>query len=214
MHLPDGILPLPVTLAGYGASILITAFCLRQIRRRPDPHAEVPRAALLTAAFFVASLIHFPVPPASVHLILNGLLGVVLGWFAFPAILVGLLLQAVMFGHGGLTTLGINGLVLGIPALVASAFFQVHRLWPPSSRRRAAVFCAFLSGMLGIALAVVLFSTMLLQFLPVYLDASLERSALLALALAYSPVMILEGLLAAGLIAFFLRVAPGFLGLR
>lgn len=211
MHLPDGILPLPLTLGGYAASILIAAYCLRRIRRMPDPYQEVPRAALLTAAFFIASLVHFPLPPVSVHLVLNGLLGVILGWFAFPAILVGLFLQAVMFGHGGLTTLGINGLVLGLPALVAFGFFRLHRLWPVAGRRRAAVVAGFIAGAGGIALAVALFGLALFSHLPAHLDPTVERMAFLALAMAYLPVMVLEGVLAAVLVAFFLRAGPELL---
>ena len=74
-------------------------------RNRPGREG-VPKASLLTAAFFVASWIHIPVPPTSVHLVLNGLVGAALGYYAFPAILIGLFFQAVMFQHGGLTTPG------------------------------------------------------------------------------------------------------------
>ncbi len=124
MHIPDGILPLPITLGGYAASISICWLCIRATNKREDPWADIPKAALLTAAFFVASLIHIPIPPASVHLVLNGLLGALLGVFAFPAILIGLFLQAVMFGQSGLTTLGVNGVILGLPALAAAGVFQ------------------------------------------------------------------------------------------
>jgi cobalt/nickel transport system permease protein len=44
---------------------------------------------VLSATFFVASLIHVPVGPSSVHLIMSGLAGLVLGWTAFPALFVG-----------------------------------------------------------------------------------------------------------------------------
>ena len=127
MHIPD-ILPAPVAIAGYGLTGLTTWLCLKRIDRLPDPQAQVPKASLLTAAFFVASWIHVPTPLASVHFILNGLLGVLLGWFAFPAILIGLLFQAVMFQHGGLSTLGVNALVMGIPALMAHFTFQMGRI--------------------------------------------------------------------------------------
>src|SRR5260370_37530133 len=86
---------------------------------------EIPRIALLTAAFFVVSLIHVPVPglPTSAHLLCNGLLGVVLGRRAALAIPIGLLLQAVLLQHGDLTTLGGNTCVMGLPALVAWELF-------------------------------------------------------------------------------------------
>jgi cobalt/nickel transport system permease protein len=126
VHIPDGILPAQVCAAGYAITGLATWYSLRQINRKPDPTAEIPKASLLTAAFFVASSIYIPIPPASVHLILNGLLGVVLGYFAFPAILIGLLFQALVIGHGGLTTLGVNAAMMGIPALLAYHIFQLR----------------------------------------------------------------------------------------
>lgn len=203
MHTPDGILPLPVTLAGYGAAIGIAALCVRRIRAREDPRAEVPRAALLSAAFFVAALIHVPLPPVSVHLTLNGLLGVVLGWFAFPAILIGLFLQAVMFGHGGLTTLGVNAVIMGVPALAAAALFRL--------RPRGDPVMGFVAGSGAVALSVLLFAVILLTNLPAHLDAGMERRAVAALALAHLPPILLEGVLTAMLVAFFRRVSPAFL---
>jgi cobalt/nickel transport system permease protein len=127
MHIPD-ILPASVAITGYGLTGLTTWACLKRINRLPDPQAQVPKASLLTAAFFVASWIHIPTPIASVHFILNGLVGVLLGWFAFPAILIGLLFQAILFQHGGLSSLGVNALIMGLPSLIAHGLFQVGRL--------------------------------------------------------------------------------------
>ena len=85
MHIPDGILPVTVCAAGYAATAAATWYSLRKINEQENPQASVPKAAMLTAAFFVASWIHIPIPPTSVHLVLNGLLGVLLGYYAFPA---------------------------------------------------------------------------------------------------------------------------------
>ena len=115
MHIPDGVLPVSVTAGGYAATVAITWYSVHKINQKENPREDIPKAALLAAAFFVASLIHIPVPPTSVHLVLSGLLGVTLGYFAFPAILIGLFFQAVMFQHGGLTTLGINAVISRLP---------------------------------------------------------------------------------------------------
>lgn len=203
MHIPDGILPLPVTLAGYAAATGVAALCIRRIRARADPRAEVPRAALLSAAFFVASLIHIPLPPLSVHLTLNGMLGVVLGWFAFPAILVGLFLQAVMFGHGGLTTLGVNAVIIGLPALVAAALFRL--------RPGGGAVTGFVVGATAVALSVLLFAAILLLNLPAHLDAGMERWAIAVLAIAHLPTIVVEGLLTAMMVVFLQRASPAFL---
>ena len=85
---------------------------------------------MLAAAFFVASSIQIPLPPASLHLIFSGLLGAVLGYYAFLAILIGLFFQALFLGHGGFSTLGLNAIIIGVPALVGHAIFQLKR-WLP-----------------------------------------------------------------------------------
>lgn len=210
MHIPDGILPLPVTLGGYAASMALAWFCIRKIKQREDPRRDVPKAALLTAAFFVASLIHIPIPSASIHLALNGLLGVLLGWFAFPAILIGLFFQAVMFGHGGLTTLGVNGVILGLPALAAFALFRM-RDWSGAPTPRKNMAFAFLAGASAICLSVALFSVILFTNMPAHMSAVAEQRAVLTLMAAHVPLMVLEGLISAMLVAFFLRIRPDIL---
>ena len=211
MHIPDGILPLPVTLAGYAASAGVVAWCLHKISQRGDPRESIPKAALLAAAFFVASLIQIPIPPASVHLVLGGLLGVVLGYFAFPAILVALFFQAVMFGHGGLTTLGVNGITLGFPALLAAFMFRLYARAPNPGKARAALF-GFVAGAGATALSVALFALFLFYTIPAHLDAALERSAIFTLILAHIPVMLVEGVATAFIVVYLRQTKPQLLG--
>src|SRR5207302_7243319 len=70
------------------------------------------------------SLIHIRVGPTSIHLLLTGLVGVLLGPRAPLAIFVGLLLQAFLIGHGGYYTLGVNTCVMTLPALLALGIFH------------------------------------------------------------------------------------------
>src|SRR5262245_12978314 len=134
VHISDGVLTAPWLLGGFviTAALALGAVAidaLRSFRRgRPVREEEIARVALLTAAFFVASLIHVPLGPTRVHLLLNGLLGVLLGWRAALAIPVGLFLQAALFGHGGFSTLGINSCVMTLPALLSWGLFAL--LWP------------------------------------------------------------------------------------
>jgi cobalt/nickel transport system permease protein len=213
MHIPDGILPLPVTLGGYAVSIGVAWYCVRKINQRTDPREDVPKAALLTAAFFAASLVQIPLPPASVHFVLGGLLGTVLGIFAFPAILIGLFFQAVMFGHGGLTTLGTNGVILGLPALLAAAVFQLHKRTSCPSGRRTAV-CGFVAGAGATAISVVLFALILVFSIPAHLDAAVERSALMLLMLSHIPLVLVEGVATAFIVVYLQRVKPQLLGYK
>lgn len=212
MHIPDGILPATVAAGGYAVTGLATWYSLRKIDQAENPRANVPKAALLTAAFFVASWIHIPVPPTSVHLVLNGLLGVILGWFAFPAILIGLLFQAIMFQHGGLTTLGVNAAMMGIPALIAFGIFQLRLRVANRESERASAFFGFVAAAMGFGLSVVIFYVLLITTIPADLNVAAESAATGALALAHIPVMLIEGGLTAMLVVFLMRVKPELLG--
>ncbi|QDZ39720.1 cobalt transporter CbiM [Euhalothece natronophila Z-M001] len=209
MHIPDGIVPPTVTITGYAITGGLTWFSLRQINRFSNPTEEIPKASLLTAAFFVASLIHVPVPPSSVHLVLNGLMGVVLGYFAFPAILIGLFFQAVFFQHGGLSTLGINAVIMGLPAILAYHFFQLrHRF------RESAFWLngfAFVAGMGGLVISALIFTGIIITTLPAEIDAEMEQNALLLALVAYSILSVIEGFFTTLLVSFFYRVKPELL---
>jgi cobalt/nickel transport system permease protein len=209
MHIPDGILPATVCAAGYALTAGATAYSLRKIDQKEDPQEGVPKAALLTAAFFVASWIHIPIPPTSVHLLLIGLMGVVLGYYAFPAILIGLFFQAVMFQHGGLSTLGVNTLVFGIPALVSYHTFRLgKRIGKGHPRPGIIGLFGFIAGFAGVGLAAGLAIGVLLPSIPSYLDVGAEQAAILAIGISHVPLMIVEGVLTAFVVTFLQRVKP------
>ncbi len=86
-HIPDGVLSAPVLIGGAVATLAAVSFATRRL-----DYDRIPQAAMLAAAFFVASLLSVPVGPSSVHPILNGLMGIMLGWTAVPAILMALLM--------------------------------------------------------------------------------------------------------------------------
>ncbi|WP_354636348.1 cobalt transporter CbiM [Planktothricoides raciborskii] len=207
MHIADGILPAKVCIGGYAIAGLATWYSLRQINRQKNPQQGIPKASLLTAAFFVASGISIPIPPASVHFVLNGLLGTILGYYAFPAILIGLFFQGQMFGHGGLTTLGVNATMMGIPAILAYHIFQLRYLFREQKPVITSIF-AFMSGAIGLGLALMIFFILVISNLPAELDNLTERSALYGLMLSHIPLIMIEGIFTAMLVMFLQRVKP------
>jgi cobalt/nickel transport system permease protein len=150
MHISDGVLDSRVIIGGYVAAAGLTAVTLRLVRRE-----EVPKIAVMGAAFFVSSLLHFKVGVTSVHLTLAGLVGIVLGFPSVLALLAGLFFQAVMFQHGGLSTLGVNTVIFAVPALLASlAFTGFGRLTGgrPTLQSIAAGVISALAVMMGAAM--------------------------------------------------------------
>jgi len=191
---PEGI---AVLCVGAAATAAGTALGLRQM-----DYERVPRVAIASSAFFVISLIHVPLGVSSVHLVLNGLVGLILGWAAFPALLIALLLQAVIFGHGGLLALGINTLTMGLPAVVC--YYLFHR----------AVVCqhdaiAFSAGLAAGALAVLLAALLTASAL----WATGEAFELLAKAVLglYLAVAVVEGLITGSVVVFLRKVRPELL---
>lgn len=139
-------------------------------------------------------------------------MGVVLGYYAFPAILIGLFFQAVMFGHGGLTTLGVNAAMMGIPALLASHLFRLYPRFERSLKPNWAIaFFAFLAGAFGLGVAALIFLVIIITTIPAGFDAATEQTAVYGLTIAHVPLMIIEGIFTAMLVLFLRRVKPELL---
>lgn len=122
VHLSDGVLS-PAVCAACGAMLLAVLY----LHGRRMGEDEIPRVGVLTAALFVASQLHLPVGFGSVHLLLNGLAGLLLGERVAVAVATAIVLQALLFAHGGLTTIGVNALVLTAFALHARFVYAVGR---------------------------------------------------------------------------------------
>ncbi|MCL2933918.1 MAG: cobalt transporter CbiM [Trichodesmium sp. MAG_R03] len=212
MHISEGILPAQLSISGYGFTSLITWYSLRKINRLANPQASIPKASLLTAAFFVASSIHIPMPIGSVHLVLNGLLGAVLGYYAFPAILIGLFFQGIMFGHGGLTTLGINAIIMGIPAILAHQIFQLrHILGNKIKENLSMKIFGFIAGATAIGVSSLIFFSLIITNIPSGFNASYEQKAIYGLMISHIPLMGIEGIITAMIVSFMHRVMPEIL---
>ncbi len=195
MHLSEGVLSAPVLVAGAGLALTGLAIGLRRL-----DYEHLPLAGLLSGAFFIGSLVHLPVGLGSVHLILNGLLGVILGWGAFPAIFTALLLQAILFQYGGLTVLGVNTFSMGFSAVLSWYLFRlILRLVPG---RLGLQLGAFLGGALGVGLA------SLFTALALALSNEAFCTAAKVLFWANLPIMLLEAVITMFTVAFIVRVRP------
>ncbi len=194
MHISDGILPLPVLIGGALTTLGGTVIGLKKLSAE-----KIPQTALFTAALFLASLVHIPLGPTSVHLVLNGVAGLILGWLIFPAFLVALFLQAILFQFGGLTTLGINTLNMALGGVVAYGLFGllVRRSKGRLLQISAALASAVAIAVTGALVALELAST----------GEAFYPAAKLVL-IAHLPIMGVEALISAILVDFLKRAKP------
>jgi cobalt/nickel transport system permease protein len=200
MHIAEGALTWPVLATGAVFTVIGVTLGLRQLSTE-----RVPLAAMLAATFFIASLVHLPTGLSSVHLVLNGLCGLLLGWVAFPVILVGLSLQMLLFGFGGLTPLGVNTVIMAVPAVFC--YYLFGRNLAQCSRRML-----FLRGLGAGSSAIILGVTLLCGAL--YWAGNAAFFELIALvSVSYLPVIFVEALITAAIISFLHRVQPALLQL-
>jgi cobalt/nickel transport system permease protein len=170
---------------------------------------QVARTGVLTAVLFIASLIHPPIPGTKVHLLLNGVAGILLGRHVGLAIPVALFLQAILLNHGGLYSVGINSATMGIPALVASELFIMLRKlvgFDTTWKRLAMGATVAGSSVLG---------TLVLYYLVLRFGA-VEQEDLSTLAdlafVLHIPVLIIEMVITAFLVDFVYKIKPELLG--
>jgi cobalt/nickel transport system permease protein len=198
MHISEGVLSAPVLATGAALAAAGISVGLKKM-----DYQKIPQVAVLSSAFFVASLIHVPIGPSSVHLIINGINGLLLGWLCFPSILVALTLQAILFQFGGITVLGVNTVNMALPGVIC--YYLFGRLVNRETRLVSLV-AAFSCGFFA-----VLFSGILVALSLLFTEKSFMSTVTLIL-LAHLPVMIIEGIITLFCVAFLKRVKPEVFG--
>ena len=197
MHISEGVLSAPVLVTGAALTAGGCAIGLKKL-----DYDRIPQVAILTSAFFVASLIHIPIGPSSVHLILNGLMGLLLGWPAFPAILIALFLQALLFQFGGITSLGVNTFNMAFPAIIC---FYLFAYAVKGGNNLISMGAAFACG----------FTAILLGSLMVAVSLVFTGNPFLGVAkvvvAAHLPVMVIEGLITLFSAGFLKKLKPELL---
>jgi cobalt/nickel transport system permease protein len=215
VHLSDNVIDLPWYLGGYVVAFLLAFWGSWRLSE-----AEIPRVALLTAAFFVSSLIRIPIGPTSVHLLLSGLMGAMLGRRAAVAILIGITLQFYLLFHGGAQTIGLNTCIMAIPALLGGAVFQVllGPLVPPASlsteevrQFRERLFWRATRAGAIVGGACVLLTAALNSMVLVLAGIEDFRLVASAVFLAHLPLVLVEGFVVSVIAGFLAKARPDLL---
>jgi cobalt/nickel transport system permease protein len=156
MHVPDGFISPKVYLPAYAVA---AGFWIYALKRAKDALNEetIPTLAVLSGLSFVLMTVTIPLPGGtSVHATGIGILAVVFGiWISFIAVSIVLFLQAVLFGAGGVTSLPVNALAMGLVGS-AAAYYLFNGL--RGIHERTALFAA---GWISISLSALLVALIL-----------------------------------------------------
>lgn len=195
MHISDGIISVEVAIT---TGVVATLFCAYALKKLSNE--KIALVAALSALFFVTSFIHIPFGPTQIHLMLLGFIGIFLGNLAFLSISIALILQALLLGFGGLTSLGANIIIMAMPAFMVYLIFKLNIMKKINEKIRF-----FLVGFMGVFISSI--------FLFIILVLSKEEY----LAVGYSviavniPTMILEGIITLFLLLYIKKVMPTLL---
>ncbi len=198
MHISEGILSGSVLISGWAGTCALTAVGLKK-----TDTSKIVRTALAASVFFLASLVNVRIGPTSTHLSLLAPMGLVLGWGVFPAVLTALLLQAVLFGFGGLLVLGVNTFVMGSAALSVYLLFGKAVRSAKTPGKLGGI--CFIAGFCGVMIGVVLVGVCL------GLTDTSFLTAVKVLVAAHLPLANIEGAVTIFLITLLKHFAPEFL---
>jgi cobalt/nickel transport system permease protein len=157
MHIPDGYLG-PTTCGVFYAVMLPIWTVASKIVKKTLKARQVPMLAIGAAFSFVIMMFNVPIPGGSTgHAVGGVLVAILLGpWAACIAITVALVIQALLFGDGGITAIGANcfNMAFVLPFVGYYIYKAISYNAPADSSRR--VFAAGIAGYIGINVAAIL----------------------------------------------------------
>jgi len=141
IHLPDGVLPVWLWVSGYVVAILVGAVFLRFIKKE-DLTRRLPLLGMMAAAMVLGASVE--IVPIAYHVNLTVISGILLGPpLIFLATFVVNVILA-LFGHGGVTVIGLNTLILSVEGILGYLLFRLF--WKVLRRLTPTIFLAtFLS---------------------------------------------------------------------
>jgi cobalt/nickel transport system permease protein len=159
MHVPDGFINAPVSVAAGAVAATAVAVSLRGARRELDERTA-PLAGLVAAFIFAVQMLNFPVAAGtSGHLLGGALAAILVGPFTgVLCVSVVLLMQGILFADGGLTALGVNITNMAVvTTVVAYAVFRgLVKLLP--RKRRSITVSAFVAAVISVPAAAAAFT--------------------------------------------------------
>ncbi|MFF3752991.1 energy-coupling factor ABC transporter permease [Streptomyces sp. NPDC002018] len=159
MHVPDGFIDVPVSVAAGVVAAGAVAVSLRGARRELDERTA-PLAGLVAAFIFAVQMLNFPVAAGtSGHLLGGALAAILVGpYTGVLCVSVVLLMQGILFADGGLTALGVNITVMAVVTTVVSytLFRGLAKILPRT--RRSVTVSAFVAALVSVPAAALAFT--------------------------------------------------------
>ncbi|MDI6800715.1 MAG: cobalt transporter CbiM [Thermodesulfovibrionales bacterium] len=155
MHIPDGYLSPQTYVPLYGALFVFWAIALKKLKRELSAK-QVPYLAMAAAFSFLIQMFNIPIPGGTTgHAVGGGIIAILLGpWTAVIAVSVVLIIQAVVFGDGGITAIGAN--CFNMAVVMPFVSYWTFKLISGRSENKKRIYAAaFLAGYIGLTVSAI-----------------------------------------------------------
>lgn len=156
MHIPDGYLSPQTYVPLYGVFIAVTAVAVKKIRKEVSVK-NIPYLGMAAAFSFIIMMFNLPIPGGTTgHAVGAALVAIILGpWTAVVAVSVALIIQAFIFGDGGITAIGANCFNMAI--FMPFVAYYLFKIFCRHGEKKSGVFWpSFFAGYFSLFLAAVL----------------------------------------------------------
>jgi cobalt/nickel transport system permease protein len=220
MHIPDGYLSPQTYIPLYGLFVSAAAIAVRKVKKAVSAR-DIPYLGMAAAFSFIVMMFNLPVPGGTTgHAVGSAVIAIIFGpWAAVIAVSVALIIQALIFGDGGITALGANCFNMAV-FMPFVAYFIFRLLSRNHEKRRRVYFASFLSGYLSLVMTAILTAT---EFgIQPLIASSADGKALYcpydlsiaipAMAIEHILVFgIIEGIITATIVGYFLKNETGLI---
>lgn len=153
MHIPDGYLSPQTYVPLYGVFVATAAVAVKKVEKKIDKKT-IPYLGMAAAFSFLIMMFNVPIPGGSTgHAVGGAIIALLFGpWVAFISVSVALIIQALVFGDGGITAIGAN--CINMALIMPFVAWGIFKLVSGNSRSIARLnLASFLAGYVSLNVA-------------------------------------------------------------
>jgi cobalt/nickel transport system permease protein len=217
MHIPDGYLSPQTYIPLFGIFVSVAAVAVKKVKKEVSVR-HVPYLGMAAAFSFIIMMFNLPIPGGTTgHAVGAAVIAILFGpWAATVAVSVALIIQALVFGDGGITAIGAN--CFNMAVFMSFTAFYIFKLFNSKRGNRARVsIAAFISGYLSLVFASIL-TAVEFGIQPIIASTADGKAlycpydlsiAIPAMAIEHLLLFgIIEGIITAFIVSYFLRNEP------
>ncbi|MCJ7446292.1 MAG: cobalt transporter CbiM [Bacteroidales bacterium] len=220
MHIPDGYLSPQTYIPLIGVFVTVAAVAVKKVKDEVSAR-DIPYLGMAAAFSFIIMMFNLPIPGGTTgHAVGSAVITILFGpWAATIAVSVALIIQALIFGDGGITAIGANCFNMAVfMPFIAYYIFKLFCKIPFGKHRVS--FAAFISGYFSLVLAAIL-TAVEFGIQPMIASTADGKAlycpydlsiAIPAMAIEHLLLFgIVEGIITAIIVSYFLRNEPGLI---